>query len=77
LIGTYLLSKKFSLFVAQFSIRKVKYPKIGDLFDVKQQSGEPLKDYMTRFYRITVKIPLHQEGDVGECFCEAILSKPI
>jgi len=42
--------------------KKVKPPKLAELFDIRQHEIEPLKDYLNRFCDIIVKInPLDEK----------------
>jgi len=52
--GTINSFREFSqLFGEQFVANMVKPPRMGDLFDVRQKEGEPLKKYLKRFCEIS------------------------
>ncbi|XP_020228199.1 uncharacterized protein LOC109809334 [Cajanus cajan] len=44
------------LFMAQFVANKKKSPITADLFDLKQQRGESLKDFLQRFNEVALRI---------------------
>ncbi|XP_020235255.1 uncharacterized protein LOC109815074 [Cajanus cajan] len=44
------------LFMAQFAANKKKPPITSDLFDLKQQREEPLKDFLQRFNEVALRI---------------------
>ncbi|XP_020207268.1 uncharacterized protein LOC109792284 [Cajanus cajan] len=44
------------LFMAQFAANKKKLPITSDLFDLKQQHEESLKDFLQRFNEVTLRI---------------------
>ncbi|RDX92796.1 hypothetical protein CR513_25026, partial [Mucuna pruriens] len=43
-------------FASQFAANKVKCLEVTDLFDIRQDKGETLKSYLTRFNNATVKV---------------------
>ncbi|XP_020204782.1 uncharacterized protein LOC109790063 [Cajanus cajan] len=44
------------LFMAQFAANKRKPPITSDLFDLKQQREESLKEFLQRFNKVTLRI---------------------
>jgi len=60
------------MFEEQFAVNKVKTPWIGDFFDVKQRDGEPLKDYLNRFYEVHVCVQHPNEKMVVDRFVKGL-----
>jgi len=62
------------MFREQFSVNKVKPPRLYDLFDIRQSEGETLKDYLNRFCTVTVKLQTHDEEMMIATFKQGIVA---
>jgi len=69
-------SQIFRMFREQFSVNKVKPPRLHNLFGVRQREGESLKDYLNRFCTVTVRLQTHDEDMMISAFEQGIVSRP-
>jgi len=71
------LFREFSqLFGAQFVANVVKPPRMVDLFDVRQKTGESLKEYLNRFCKILVCFQNPRDEMVVDAFVKGLLANP-
>jgi len=64
------------MFREQFSVNKVKPPRLYDLFNVKQREKEALKDYLNRLCTVTVRLQAHDEEMMIATFEQGIAVGP-
>jgi len=64
------------LFRKKFSVKKVKPPKLYDLFNVRQREEELLKDYLNKFWALTVRLQTHDEDVMVTTFEQGITAGP-
>jgi len=65
------------MFREHLSVNKVKPPRLYDLFGVRQRGGEPLKDYLNRFYSVTVRLQTHDEDMIIDAFEKGIVVETV
>jgi len=74
------------LFREQFYAKRVTPSVLYDLFNVRQRKGETLKDYLNRFWALTVKLRTHDENVMVFAFeqrvalgpfCDSLIRNPI
>jgi len=64
------------LFREQFFINQVKPLILYDLFSVRQRKGESLKNYLNRFWTLTMKLQTHDEVAMVNAFKQGIMAGP-
>jgi len=64
-----------NMFKEQFSANKIEPPRLADLFDVRQGEGESYKEYLNRFYVVSVRLRNLNEEIGGGCIHEGPSSK--
>jgi len=64
------------LFREQFSVNQVKPPKLYDLFNVRQREEESLKDYLNRFWALTIRLQTYDEDVMVTAFEQGITAGP-
>jgi len=65
--------RKFSrMFEEQILVNKVKPPWMVDFFDIKQQDGEPLKKYLNRFCKVSIRVQHLNEEMVVDSFVKCL-----
>jgi len=64
------------MFLKQFVVNKVKPSKLADLFVIRQQETEPLRDYLNRFCNNIVKINPPNEEMFVDAFVKGLRANP-
>jgi len=64
------------MFREKLSVNKVKPPRLYDLFSIRQREGEALKDYLNRFWAVTVRLRTHDEDMMIVAFEQGMAEGP-
>jgi len=64
------------MFKEQILANKVNLPRLYDLFNVKQREGELLREYLNRFYVVSVRLQTQDEEMVVVAFVKGMATSP-